>query len=112
MGVPIRVFPVNVLGVFGVALPRAMLFACLSMLIASMVRSREQVMGPGPLIILPPLFASNARYAIELMPGWLQAVATVNPLTYLVSALRHRLLGVGETVPVTCARTLPGTEGR
>jgi ABC-2 type transport system permease protein len=96
VGVPISVSPARVLGVFGVAIPGAMLFACLSMVIASMVRSREQFMGLGQLIILPLFFASNALYAIELMPGWLQAVATVNPLTYLVSSLRYLLLGVGD----------------
>jgi ABC-2 type transport system permease protein len=45
-------------------------------------------------------FASNALYAIELMPGWLQAVATVNPLTYLVASLRYLLLGVGDDTVV------------
>ena len=73
----------------------AALFSSVSMVIASAVRAREQFMGLGQLISLPLLFASNALYSVSLMPGWLQAVASVNPLTYQVEALRRLLVGVG-----------------
>jgi ABC-2 type transport system permease protein len=43
--------------------------------------------------MMPLFFASNALYPIALMPGWLQAVAKVNPLSYEVDALRGLLLG-------------------
>ncbi|HZC76653.1 MAG TPA: ABC transporter permease, partial [Ktedonobacterales bacterium] len=33
-------------------------------------------------------FASSAIYPIAIMPGWLQVVARVNPLSYQVDALR------------------------
>ncbi len=32
---------------------------------------------------MPLFFASNAIYPIQIMPGWLQVVARVNPLSYL-----------------------------
>jgi ABC-2 type transport system permease protein len=41
---------------------------------------------------MPLFFASNAIYPIELMPGWLKAIAIVNPLTYLVDALRDTMI--------------------
>lgn len=94
-GMPLRWSPPVLVGVAVASVAGAMLFACLSMVIASAVRSREQFMGLGQLIILPLFFASNALYSVELMPGWLRAVATVNPLTYLVEALRHLLVGTG-----------------
>jgi hypothetical protein len=37
-------------------------------------------------------FCSNAIYPIELMPGWLKAIASVNPLTYVVDAIRSLLV--------------------
>jgi len=43
--------------------------------------------------MMPLFFASNALYPIALMPGWLQAMAKVNPLSYEVDALRGLLLG-------------------
>ena len=42
-------------------------------------------MGFGQLMTMPLFFASSAIYPIALMPTWLQALALVNPLTYLVA---------------------------
>jgi ABC-2 type transport system permease protein len=63
------------------------------MSIAGIVLKRERLMGIGQAIMMPLFFASNALYPIALMPGWLQAVAKVNPLSYEVDALRGLLLG-------------------
>jgi ABC-2 type transport system permease protein len=68
-------------------------FSCLSMSIAGIVLKRERLMGIGQAIMMPLFFASNALYPIALMPGWLQAMAKVNPLSYEVDALRGLLLG-------------------
>jgi ABC-2 type transport system permease protein len=65
------------------------------MVLASAVGTREQFMGIGQLVTLPLLFASNALYSVSVMPGWLQAVARFNPLTYEVEMLRRLLLNVG-----------------
>ena len=70
-------------------------FACLSMLIASLVKERERFMGIGQLVMMPLFFASSALYPLAIMPGWLKAVAHVNPLTYEVEGLRSFLLGGG-----------------
>src|SRR3954451_14702492 len=70
-------------------------FACMSMLIAAMVRTRERFMGIGQLVIMPLFFASSALYPLSVMPGWLHVVARVNPLTYEVEGLRGLLLGGG-----------------
>jgi ABC-2 type transport system permease protein len=88
----------NVLGVIG-ALVMLVLgtgaFACMSMLIAAGVRTRERFMGIGQLITMPLFFASSALYPLSIMPGWLHVLARVNPLTYEVQGLRQMLLGVG-----------------
>jgi len=68
-------------------------FSTLSMTIAGLVRSRERLMGIGQAITMPLFFASNALYPIRVMPGWLQVVSTVNPLSYEVDALRQLLVG-------------------
>jgi ABC-2 type transport system permease protein len=41
---------------------------------------------------MPLFFASNAIYPLSMMPGWLQMVAQVNPLTYAVDALRGLMI--------------------
>ena len=49
-------------------------------------------MGIGQVITLPLFFASNAIYPISIMPKWLQIVAKVNPLSYMVDGLRTLLV--------------------
>lgn len=70
-------------------------FACMSMLLAAAVKERERFMGIGQLIMMPLFFASSALYPLSAMPGWLHAIARVNPLTYEVQGLRQMLIGVG-----------------
>ena len=53
-------------------------------------------MGIGQLLTMPLFFASNAIYPVSLMPEWLQLFARINPLTYLVDAVRGMMI-VGGT---------------
>ena len=68
-------------------------FACLSMTLAGLVRKRDRLMGIGQAITMPLFFASNALYPVDIMPGWLRWLSTVNPLSYEVNVLRGLLIG-------------------
>lgn len=92
IGTGVALNAVAVIGVVLVSLLLAMCFSSLSMIIASMARSRERMMGLSQVITFPLFFASNAIYPTSIMPGWLQAIATVNPLTYGVQAMRGMLV--------------------
>jgi ABC-2 type transport system permease protein len=78
----------SILGVILIVILGASFFTGLSMIIASIVKTRERFMGIGQVITLPLFFASNAIYPIGIMPEWLQLVAKVNPLSYMVDGLR------------------------
>jgi ABC-2 type transport system permease protein len=84
--------PLSILGVF------AFLFLiCMglsSLFIAINIRSTriETPMAVMNLLNLPLTFASSAFFPIEQMPGWLQAVATVNPLSYTMNGMRQLLI--------------------
>jgi ABC-2 type transport system permease protein len=52
------------------------------------VRSPDAVMGVGFVIIFPVTFISNAFVPIESMPDILQWVASVNPVSVLIAAVR------------------------
>jgi ABC-2 type transport system permease protein len=82
----------SVLGVIFIVVLGAGFFAGLSMIIASIVKTRERFMGIGQVITLPLFFASNAIYPISIMPSWLQVVAKLNPLSYVVDGLRGMLI--------------------
>jgi ABC-2 type transport system permease protein len=69
-------------------------FASLSMILASLVRTRERFMGIGQLVVMPLFFASSALYPISIMPRWLRIVAHANPLSYEVHGMRDLLLGI------------------
>ena len=49
-------------------------------------------MGVGQVLTMPLFFASNAIYPIDIMPGWLKVISHLNPLTYVVDALRTCML--------------------
>jgi ABC-2 type transport system permease protein len=93
LGVDLQLAPLRLLGVICVLLLGSAFFCCLSITIAGLVLSRERLMGIGQAITMPLFFASNALYPVELMPGWLQVINHINPLSYQVEALRGLLVG-------------------
>ncbi|MFJ4624653.1 ABC transporter permease [Streptomyces sp. NPDC088812] len=93
LGVALTWNPLRLLGVAAIVVLGSAFFACLSMTIAGIVLSRDRLMGFGQAITMPLFFGSNALYPLDVMPGWLQAVSRVNPLSYEVDALRGLLLG-------------------
>jgi ABC-2 type transport system permease protein len=98
LGVKIIWNPVALAGVLGVVLLGAAFFSSLSLIIACVVKTRERFMGIGQVLTMPLFFASNAIYPISIMPGWLQVMAHVNPLTYEVDALRALMVVGGTSV--------------
>ena len=78
----------SLVGVVLIIMLGAGFFTGLSMIIASIVKTRERFMGIGQVITQPLFFASNAIYPVSIMPHWLQVVANVNPLSYMVDGLR------------------------
>jgi ABC-2 type transport system permease protein len=92
IGVNLRFDVLDVLGVLAVAVLFAMCFASLSMIFASFLKTRDRMMGIGQALTMPLFFASNAIYPVNLMPKALQYIALVNPMTYVVDAMRAMLL--------------------
>ena len=74
------------------------IFATFSLIIACIVKTRERFMGIGQLLTMPMFFASNAIYPLEIMPSWLRVIAQINPLTYLIDALRGLMVNGGESI--------------
>jgi ABC-2 type transport system permease protein len=88
----------NIAGVLSVVVLGSAIFSTFSLIIACMVKSRERFMGIGQLLTMPLFFASNAIYPISMMPDWLKAIARLNPLTYLVDALRTMMISQSQSV--------------
>ena len=93
MGIGMTINPLRILAAMAVVMLGSAFFACLSMTLAGLVRSRDRLMGIGQAITMPLFFASNALYPVDVMPAWLHVLSTVNPLSYEVHALRALLIG-------------------
>jgi ABC-2 type transport system permease protein len=81
--------PINILGLYA-----AVFLLCVglsSVFLALALRSTkwETQMAIVNLINLPLMFASNAFFPISQMPDWIQAIARVNPISYLTDAIRQ-----------------------
>jgi ABC-2 type transport system permease protein len=98
MHVSLRLDPLAIVGVLASVMLGSGIFATFSLIIACIVKTRERFMGIGQLLTMPMFFASNAIYPLDIMPSWLRIIAQVNPLTYLIDALRGLMISGGENV--------------
>ena len=63
----------------------------LSNVMGLLVRQRETIIGMSVFLLLPLTFLSTAFMARSLMPGWIQAVASGNPVSWAIEAGRAAL---------------------
>lgn len=92
MGVHLQLSLLPIAGMVLAVLVGAALFSTFSLVIACIVKTRERFMGIGQVLTMPLFFASSAIYPLDIMPPWLRVAARLNPLTYLVDALRSLML--------------------
>jgi ABC-2 type transport system permease protein len=92
LGVKLNWSPLALLNVWLIVILAATLFGTFSLVIACIVKTRERFMGVGQVLTMPLFFASNAIYPTDIMPAWLKIVSHLNPLTYVVDALRTSML--------------------
>ena len=72
-----------------IAVVDAVLGVALGLLASAFARSEFQAVQFMPVIVLPQFFLCGLLVPREQLPGWLQAVSDVLPLTYAVDALRE-----------------------
>lgn len=86
-------------GVVGVVLSVALLLVfsfCLSWLwtmLSLILRTPNSVAGVSMMVMFPLTFVSNIFVDPRTMPGWMQAVVEVNPITHLVTVVRGLMDG-------------------
>jgi len=80
-------------GIVAVGIVFAIWFAAFSNVVALLTRDQESTIIGVNLLQFPLLFLSSAFLPVEVLPGWVQAVAAVNPITYGVDAARALMFG-------------------
>jgi ABC transporter DrrB family efflux protein len=73
--------------VFGLAM------ACVSAFTGLAIGDEESVQAFGLIWVFPLTFVSSAFVPIATMPGWLQAFANNQPVTYVINTMRAMALG-------------------
>jgi ABC-2 type transport system permease protein len=83
-------------------------FGALSNAVGMLLRSREAIIGVYTFFMLPLMFLSSAFMQTSLMPGWMQAIASRNPLNWVVQIGRSALSAQPDwsAIGVRCAGLL------
>ena len=79
----------NLLELFALILIGSSIFLSLGFWMGSMAKTQQAIMLLGNLISLPQIFLSGVFFPVDSMPGLLQPIASLLPLTFLVDAMRE-----------------------
>jgi ABC-2 type transport system permease protein len=84
---------IGVVLAMGLVLIFAFAMSWLWIIVGMLVRTPESVMTTSFVFLMPLTFASDIFVQVSTMPGWLQAVVKVNPVTRLATASRELMHG-------------------
>jgi ABC-2 type transport system permease protein len=74
--------------------------------IGDRLRRPDVVQFAGMMVMMPFMFISGAFAPLDTMPGWMQALAALNPVAHAADALRGNVLGtarLGDTLAALAA---------
>lgn len=91
-GAPVTTGVLGILGILAVAVVFSVWFMAFSNILAVVTGSTRVTGIVTNLVQFPLLFASTAFVPVDALPGWLQTVSSVNPITYGVDAARVLML--------------------
>ncbi|WP_049923691.1 ABC transporter permease [Halopiger djelfimassiliensis] len=93
VGSYLRTGPLGFVGIIAVAVIFGGVFMAFSNIVALVTHDQEATTMIATLLTFPLLFISSAFVPLEVLPGWIQSVAVINPITYGVDGIRAFMLG-------------------
>jgi ABC-2 type transport system permease protein len=106
-GLPVA-WPQILLAPFAAALS-ALAFAPLGILVIAGVLVVKQTLSAASLVILALSLFAGAYFPVQLLPGWLEWVSEIQPLTPALELMRHLVAGIPvDTAPWLSAAKLAG----
>lgn len=86
------ILDIRILGSFGafyfIVILGTFLFLNLGFCLGSIAKTQQAVMAVGNIVIFPQIFLSGIFYPIESMPGFVQPLAKILPLSFVATGLR------------------------
>ena len=93
LGIAVFFLDVSILGsyldLFVIIFLGAIIFLCIGFLLGSVAKTQQSIQAIGNLVIFPQIFLSGIFYPIETLPGFIQPLAAVLPLSFVANALRE-----------------------
>jgi ABC-2 type transport system permease protein/oleandomycin transport system permease protein len=96
---------VGILVVVGLLGMLAAAFSAIGATVALWIGDPETTQSVAMLIVFPTMFASSVLVPTSTLPGWLQALAKLNPITHTANAIRALLLDSSPPLPQAIAAT-------
>jgi ABC-2 type transport system permease protein len=93
----------DLVALVAVLVPLSLAMSWLFVLVGIRLGHPEVVQFAGMMLMMPFMFVSSAFAPLETMPGWLEAAATLNPVTHTIDAARSLALGEVDTGAVAAA---------
>jgi ABC-2 type transport system permease protein len=104
IGIGIAMFDVKILGsilmVAFLVILGAATFLAIGYALAAFLRTEEQASGVVQLVQIPMMFLSGIFFQFEFLPGFLQTIGRLMPLTYLADALRQEMVSGTMVAPI------------
>jgi len=85
----------NIVSLIPVMILVAFTLSSIGLLVASTLKTSTGFQAVIQVIIFPMLFLSGAFFPLNGMPGWMNALVKVNPMTYAVDLFKHAMLDIG-----------------
>jgi ABC-2 type transport system permease protein len=92
--------PGLLLGAVGLLVLLAFTVTAFGVLVAVTIKQAQTFTWVMQMVVFPTVFVSGALYPVAGLPGWLEVLNRINPLTYAVDPMRHLVfshLDVSET---------------
>ena len=104
-GVPYN--PILFLTVIGELLLLSFTLTAFGVMMAARITQMQAFMALTQMLVMPLFFLSGALYPLNGLPTWLTVLTRFDPLTYIVSPMRHAVFSYLEVSPVARASLSP-----
>jgi ABC-2 type transport system permease protein len=106
VGVPYH--PVLILTLVAELLLLSFSLTALGVMMATVTKGGPTFMAVSQLFLMPLFFLSGALFPLAGLPGWLQLLTRINPLSYAVDPMRRAVFGYLDVSPEAAAVFNPG----
>jgi ABC-2 type transport system permease protein len=77
-------------------------------MMAARIKQMQAFMALTQMLVMPLFFLSGALYPLNGLPAWLTVLTRFDPLTYIVSPMRHAVFSSLKVSPRAAAFLSPG----